>query len=82
MSDLTTASGQRKARRWIVGRADLHRIDEATLRQEVEVPGFRFVSSSDALRNPPDTRDWNDSPREAGPKRGTSDRFVLKFVKP
>jgi len=34
------------------------------------------------LRNPNDTRDWNDSPKEAGERRGTSDRFVLKFEKP
>ncbi|HXX66625.1 MAG TPA: hypothetical protein VEK07_05570 [Polyangiaceae bacterium] len=29
-----------------------------------------------------DTRDWNDSPPQARDRRGTSDRFVLKFVKP
>ena len=40
------------------------------------------VADGDFLRNPADTRDWNDSPREAGERRGTSDRFVLRFVKP
>jgi len=60
----------------------LHRIDEATLRQEVEKAGFRLEASADFLRNPADTRDWNDSPRAAADRRGTSDRFVLKYVKP
>jgi len=34
------------------------------------------------LRNPNDPRDWSASPRVAGERRGTSDRFVLEFVKP
>jgi predicted methyltransferase len=59
-----------------------HRIEERTLRDEVEHAGFRFVAEADFLRNPQDTRDWNDSPRQAGDRRGTSDRFVLKFVRP
>jgi predicted methyltransferase len=60
----------------------LHRIDEATLRKEVEAAGFRLAATSDVLRNPSDTRDWNDSPLAAGERRGTSDRFTLVFVKP
>ena len=44
--------------------------------------GFQLDGEADFLRNPSDTRDWNDSPREAGERRGTSDRFVLKFKKP
>jgi predicted methyltransferase len=60
----------------------LHRIDEATLRDEVEKAGFRLEASADFLRNPADARDWNDSPRVAADRRGTSDRFVLKYVKP
>jgi predicted methyltransferase len=60
----------------------LHRIDEQVLRREVEAAGFRLASEATFLRNPNDARDWNDSPRVAGPRRGTSDRFVLKFVKP
>ena len=59
-----------------------HRIEEKTLRDEVEHAGFRFVAEADFLRNPQDTRDWNDSPRAAGERRGTSDRFVLKFARP
>ena len=59
-----------------------HRIEEKTLRDEVEHAGFRLVGEADFLRNPQDTRDWNDSPRQAGDRRGTSDRFVLKFARP
>ena len=60
----------------------LHRIEEKTVREEVEAAGFKLAASGDFLRNPSDTRDWNASPMSAGDKRGTSDRFVLKYVKP
>jgi predicted methyltransferase len=60
----------------------VHRIEEKTLRGEIEQAGFRFVAEASFLKNPNDTRDWNDSPKEAGERRGTSDRFVLKFEKP
>jgi predicted methyltransferase len=60
----------------------LHRIDEAVVKQEVGHAGFRLATEADFLRNPADPRDWNASPRAAGERRGTSDRFVLKFVKP
>jgi predicted methyltransferase len=60
----------------------VHRIDESALREEIEHAGFKFQAEAAFLRNPSDTRDWNDSPRAAGDKRGTSDRFVLRFVKP
>ena len=60
----------------------LHRIDEEVVKQEVTAAGFRLDGSSDILRNPDDKRDWNSSPRAAGDRRGTSDRFVLRFVKP
>lgn len=60
----------------------LHRIEEAALRAEVEKAGFRLAADADFLRNASDPRDWNDSPRVAGERRGQSDRFVLKFVKP
>ena len=60
----------------------LHRIEEKALRDEVEKAGFKLVAEASFLRNPADTRDWNDSPRVAADRRGTSDRFVLKFVKP
>ena len=60
----------------------LHRIDEQTLRKEIEDAGFKLAAEADFLRNPSDPRDWNDSPRAAAERRGTSDRFVLEFVKP
>ena len=60
----------------------LHRIDEQTLKGEIEQAGFELAAEGDFLRNPGDARDWNDSPSTAGERRGTSDRFVLKFVKP
>jgi predicted methyltransferase len=59
-----------------------HRIEEATVTKEVLRAGFRKAESANFLRNPADGRDWNDSPNAAGDKRGTSDRFVLKFVRP
>jgi predicted methyltransferase len=60
----------------------LHRIDERVVREEVVVAGFKIAGDGDFLRNANDTRDWNDSPRAAGERRGTSDRFALKFQKP
>ena len=60
----------------------LHRIEEKVLREEVEKAGFKLEAEASFLRNPADTRDWNASPRSAAERRGTSDRFVLKFVKP
>ena len=62
----------------------LHRIDEATVKQEILAAGFKLDGESDTLRNPADPRDWNASPKSATElnKRGTSDRFVLRFVKP
>jgi len=60
----------------------LHRIEESTVVAEIEKAGFKRDDSADFLRNPSDARDWNDSPSAAGERRGTSDRFVLKFRKP
>jgi predicted methyltransferase len=60
----------------------LHRIEENVVRAEIERAGFKFVASADFLKNPSDTYDWSTSPRVVGEKRGTSDRFVLKFVRP
>ena len=54
----------------------LHRIEEAFLRREVEVAGFRLLEQGDFLRNPADPRDRN-VPEPPQPK----DEFVLKFVK-
>jgi predicted methyltransferase len=60
----------------------LHRIDERVVRDEVTAAGFALAAEAEFLRNPSDQRDWNDSPSAAADRRGTSDRFVLKFVKP
>ena len=60
----------------------LHRIEEKVVREEVTAAGFKLAGESPLLRNPSDPRDWNASPMKAEGKRGTSDRFVLKFVKP
>jgi predicted methyltransferase len=60
----------------------LHRIDENTVRDEVQRAGFVLQGAGSFLRNPSDGRDWNDSPGAAGVRRGTSDRFALLFVKP
>jgi predicted methyltransferase len=60
----------------------LHRIEEKVVREEVVAAGFALAGSGEFLRNPEDPRDWNASPVAAGDKRGHSDRFVLKFVKP
>lgn len=60
----------------------LHRIDEKVVRDEIPVAGFELVHEGNFLRNPDDYRDWNSSPREAGARRGTSDRFCLAYRKP
>ena len=59
-----------------------HRIEESVVRREVEAAGFRLTGEATFLRNPDDTRDWNDAPSAAAGRRGTSDRFVLRFEKP
>jgi predicted methyltransferase len=62
----------------------LHRIDEAVVKDEMIRAGFRLQAEGSFLRNPADRRDWNASPEaaeEAG-RRGTSDRFTLRFIKP
>jgi len=60
----------------------LHRIEEKVVHDEVLAAGFKLQKEGTFLRNPSDPRDWNPSPMKAGEKRGTSDRFVLAFVKP
>jgi predicted methyltransferase len=59
-----------------------HRIEESLVRSEIEKAGFKLAAEGSFLRDPSDTRDWNASPMAAGEKRGHSDRFALKFVKP
>jgi len=58
---------------------DLHRMDEATAKSEIEAAGFRLDGSSDALAHPEDPRDDSVFSPE---RRGKSDRFVLRYVKP
>ena len=57
----------------------LHRIDEDTVKQEVEAAGFKFVGESDILRNKADTR----TAKVFDPSiQGHTDQFILKFQKP
>jgi len=55
----------------------LHRIEESTLRREIEAVGFRLIEEADFLRNPADTRD-----AIVFRPQVPVDEFVLKFVKP
>jgi predicted methyltransferase len=55
----------------------LHRIEEATLRQEIEAAGFKFVAEGDFLHHPEDPRD-DKVFKPAVPV----DEFVLKYQKP
>jgi predicted methyltransferase len=55
----------------------LHRIEEATLRQEVEAAGFKLVAEGDFLHHPEDPRDVKVF-KPAVPV----DEFVLKYQKP
>jgi predicted methyltransferase len=55
----------------------LHRIEETTLKIEVEAAGFKLVAEGDWLRHPDDPRDE----RIFQPKVPV-DEFVLKFQKP
>jgi len=57
----------------------LHRIDEDTVKKEVEAAGFKFAGESDVLRNPNDPR----TAKVFDPSiRGKTDQFILKFRKP
>ena len=55
----------------------LHRIEESTLRQEIEAAGFKLVAEGDFLHHPED-------PRDAAVFRPQVpvDEFVLKYQKP
>jgi predicted methyltransferase len=55
----------------------LHRIEEATLRQEVEAAGFKLVATGDFWRDAADTHDFPSFKRDM-----PVDNFVLKFQKP
>jgi predicted methyltransferase len=55
----------------------LHRIEEITLRQEIEAAGFKLAAEGDFLRHPED-------PRDAAVFKPVipTDEFVLKYQKP
>ncbi len=55
----------------------LHRIEESTLRKEIEAAGFKLVAEGNFWRAPSDTRDFV-TYKPTGPV----DNFVLKFQKP
>ncbi len=57
----------------------LHRSKEAVVRSQVEAAGFRFVASSDILRNPADDKTKRVQDQDV---RGKTDQYLLKFVKP
>jgi predicted methyltransferase len=57
----------------------LHRIDEDTVKQEVEAAGFKFLGESNLLRNKADPR----TAKVFDPSiQGHTDQFMLKFRKP
>jgi predicted methyltransferase len=60
----------------------LHRIEEKEVIKDIESAGFKLAGEADFLRHPEDTRDWSTAPFPGNTRRGKSDRFVLKFVKP
>jgi predicted methyltransferase len=55
----------------------LHRIEESTLRQEIEAAGFKLVAEADFLRHPEDPRD-----AKVFQPKVPNDEFVLKYQKP
>ncbi len=55
----------------------LHRIEESTLRQEIEAAGFKLVAEGDFLRHPEDPRD-----AKVFQPAVPTDEFVLKYQKP
>jgi predicted methyltransferase len=57
----------------------LHRIDQATLRREIEAAGFVFDGETQVLRNPADDRSLRVF---EGAVRGHTDQFALRFRKP
>ena len=59
----------------------LHRIDYELVKREVLAAGFLLEAESNLLRHPEDTRDWNIF-IDNRTRRDTTDRFVLRFVKP
>lgn len=74
---LIIADHSAKAGEGITVARTLHRIEESTLRQEIEAAGFKLVAEGDFLRHPED-------PRDAAVFRPQvpTDEFVLKYQKP
>ena len=58
---------------------ELHRMDAATAKAEIEDAGFTLDAISDVLSNPSDPRDDSVFGEE---RRGKTDRFVWRYVKP
>ena len=58
---------------------ELHRMDAATVKAEIEDAGFTLDAISDVLSNPSDPRDDSVFGEE---RRGKTDRFVWRYVKP
>ena len=57
---------------------EIHRIDEAFAREDVESHGFRLIATSDVLRHPEDPRTATVFAKDI---RGKTDRFVMLFQK-
>jgi predicted methyltransferase len=57
----------------------LHRIDPATVRQQVEAAGFAYAGASDVLRNPGDSHKLAVFDPSV---RGRTDQFAMRFTKP
>jgi predicted methyltransferase len=57
----------------------LHRIEPATVRQEVTAAGFKLVRTSDVLANPADNHTGANAEKDI---RGKTDRFIMVFQKP
>jgi predicted methyltransferase len=55
----------------------LHRIEESTLRSEVEAAGFKLVAEGNFWRHPEDRQDFSTLV-----PTGPVDEFVLKYQKP
>lgn len=63
----------------LAGTGELHRIDPAVVRKEVEAAGFVYAGESKVLANPADPR----TAKVFDPAiKGHTDRFVYKFRKP
>ena len=58
---------------------ELHRIDPAIVRKQVEAAGFKFAGESDVLNNPADPLDIAVFDKRI---RGRTSQFAYKFVKP